>query len=53
LGTRSKKAQKGAHGMKPHIGFEKIWFDEDIIEIRIEVCDGESLFVNSNRSIQE
>jgi len=32
--------------MKPRIGFEKIWFDEHIIELKIEVCDGESLFVN-------
>ena len=32
--------------MKPGIGFTKIWSDEDTLELRVEICDGRSLFVN-------
>lgn len=32
--------------MKPSIRFTKIWANEDMLELRIEVCDGRSLFVN-------
>lgn len=30
--------------MKPEIKMQKIWFDDDMIELRIEVSDGCSLF---------
>ncbi len=30
----------------PHILFEKLWFDVHLIELRIEVSDGESKFAN-------
>lgn len=32
--------------MKPCIRFNKIWADEDMLELRIEISDGDSLFVN-------
>jgi len=32
--------------MKPGITFEKIWFDDDIVELRISSSDGTSLFAN-------
>lgn len=30
--------------MTPHLRVERIWSDDDIIELRFEVCDGRSLF---------
>lgn len=30
--------------MKPYLGIEERWFDEDLREIKIEACDGRSLF---------
>jgi hypothetical protein len=33
--------------LKPKIHIKKIWFDEDIIELQVSVCDGNSVFVNS------
>ena len=30
--------------MKPGIHFEKIWFDNDVVELRIESFDGDSFF---------
>jgi hypothetical protein len=30
--------------MKRGIGITKIWFDEDLIEMKVRVCDGRSLF---------
>lgn len=32
--------------MKPGISFSKIWFDDDMVELRIQVADGRSTFVN-------
>lgn len=32
--------------MKPGISFTKIWFDDDMVELRIQVSDGQSTFVN-------
>jgi hypothetical protein len=32
--------------MKSGIRFTKIWADEDMLELRVEVCDGRSLFMN-------
>jgi hypothetical protein len=32
--------------LKPYIIFKKIWSDDDIIELLIEVSDGRSIFVN-------
>ena len=32
--------------MKPRIYFQKIWFDNDLIEFKVEVTDGDSLFSN-------
>lgn len=32
--------------MKPGIYLKKIWFDNDVVELRIECSDGASLFVN-------
>jgi hypothetical protein len=32
--------------MKPRIAFSKIWFDDDMVEFRIGVSDGQSLFMN-------
>ena len=32
--------------MKPKLAFTKIWQDEDMVELRIEVCDGTSTFSN-------
>ena len=33
--------------MKPGIHFSKIWFDDDLVELRITACDGTSLFSNT------
>ena len=33
--------------MKSKIHFQKIWFDDDIIEIKVEISDGTSLFSNN------
>lgn len=30
--------------MTPHISLEQIWYDNDVLELRVEVCDGRSLF---------
>lgn len=30
--------------MTPHVSVENIWFDDDVLELRVEVCDGRSLF---------
>jgi len=30
--------------MKPGINFKRIWSDDDLIELRIDSCDGTSLF---------
>lgn len=30
--------------MTPQVHIEKIWNDEDVLELRFEVCDGRSLF---------
>jgi hypothetical protein len=32
--------------MNPGIFFEKIWSDEDVVELKINSCDGYSLFSN-------
>ncbi|HHI4991902.1 hypothetical protein CGG83_23245 [Vibrio parahaemolyticus] len=32
--------------MKAKIEFEKVWFDEDIVELRILVSNGHSMFTN-------
>ena len=32
--------------MKPGIRISKVWFDDDVIELKIEVSDGTSLFSN-------
>ncbi|MDO9114143.1 MAG: hypothetical protein Q7U63_10145 [Polaromonas sp.] len=32
--------------MKPGISFTKIWFDDDMVELRIQVSNGRSTFVN-------
>jgi hypothetical protein len=32
--------------MKPSIRFTKIWADEDMLELRVEISDGRSLFMN-------
>ncbi|SFU85602.1 hypothetical protein SAMN05216350_106221 [Polaromonas sp. YR568] len=32
--------------MKPGIYFTKIWFDDDLVELKIQVSDGQSVFVN-------
>lgn len=32
--------------MNPGIHFKKIWFDNDVIELKIDACDGDSLFSN-------
>jgi hypothetical protein len=32
--------------MTPGIRFTKVWFDEDMVELKVEVYDGRSLFVN-------
>lgn len=32
--------------MKPGIQLTNIWFDQDVVELRIEVCDGVSFFSN-------
>jgi hypothetical protein len=33
--------------VKPGITFLRVWLDDDVVELRIEVCDGTSLFVNN------
>lgn len=33
--------------MKPKIEFKNIWFDNDITELKISVCDGVSIFSNN------
>lgn len=33
--------------MKSNIHIKKIWFDDDVIELRIEVSDGDSTFSNT------
>ncbi len=33
--------------MKPAIHFKKIWFDDDVVELRIDVSDGDSQFSNT------
>jgi hypothetical protein len=32
--------------LKPKLGFTKIWQDDDMVELRIEACDGTSTFSN-------
>jgi hypothetical protein len=32
--------------LKPHIQIKKDWFDNDIIRLIVEICDGTSLFSN-------
>ena len=32
--------------MKPEISIERIWFDDDVTEFKISVCNGHSLFTN-------
>lgn len=32
--------------MKSEITVEKVWFDDDLIELKISVCNGKSLFTN-------
>ena len=32
--------------LKPEITIEKVWFDDDLIELKISVCNGKSLFTN-------
>ena len=32
--------------MKPQIHLKKIWFDNDVIQLKVEVCDGISSFCN-------
>ncbi|CAN7153357.1 hypothetical protein [Polaromonas sp. LjRoot131] len=32
--------------MKPGISFTKIWFDDDMVELRIKVSNGDSIFTN-------
>lgn len=32
--------------MNPGIYLKKIWFDNDVVQLRIESCDGKSLFSN-------
>jgi hypothetical protein len=32
--------------MKPSISFAKIWFDDDLVELKIQVSNGHSVFVN-------
>jgi hypothetical protein len=33
--------------MKPGISFSKIWFDDDVVELKIDSFDGKSLFSNN------
>lgn len=33
--------------MKSGIQLQKIWFDDDIVELSVRVCDGKSLFSNT------
>jgi hypothetical protein len=43
--------------MKPRINLKKIWSDEDVIELKVEVTDGESTFFNkvyiSHKDLEE
>lgn len=32
--------------MKPSMRFEKQWIDEDMVELKVEICDGASVFCN-------
>jgi len=32
--------------LKPEISLEKVWFDDDLIELKISVCNGKSIFTN-------
>jgi hypothetical protein len=32
--------------LKPEISIEKVWFDDDLSELKISVCNGKSLFTN-------
>lgn len=32
--------------MKPEISIEKVWFDDDLSELKISVCNGKPLFTN-------
>jgi hypothetical protein len=32
--------------MKPGIYFTKVWFDDDMVELKIQMSDGRSVFVN-------
>jgi len=32
--------------LKPEISIEKVWFDDDLIELKISICNGKSLFTN-------
>jgi len=32
--------------MKPCIRLIEEWFDEHVVELRVEICDGTSFFVN-------
>jgi len=32
--------------MKPSISFTKIWLDDDMVELKIQVSNGDSVFVN-------
>ena len=32
--------------MRPEITIEKVWFDDDLTELKISVCNGKSLFTN-------
>jgi hypothetical protein len=33
--------------LKPRLKFIKLWSDEDIVTLRVEICDGASLFVTN------
>jgi hypothetical protein len=33
--------------MKPGISFSKVWFDDDVVELKIDSFDGKSLFSNN------
>lgn len=32
--------------MKPEISIEKVWFDDDVTELKVSVCNGRSVFTN-------
>jgi hypothetical protein len=46
LATGSDNSSDSRSNVKRGINFTKIWSDEDMIELRIEVSDGASLFCN-------